>query len=387
MSMSNLFSFNVSQQAGGRTPVARILLNNQVLDVRAREMQMERGFDKHDAVTLALSSESLENTDDIENQPISFVFGLPPNTEFWYGYVVKVTDEPTSALLNFTLQLIGTTLFMQQGKPRFWANKTIPAVVGDLANSNLLGYHTNGHGHVWKALAQTDESDWQIASALSRRIGYSVFNHLGVVRCEDPAAVYATNGPSLQLVTESNLDQEDRQLLEFQPTRDTEQSYTGMGLKFAYLTSDAKVQWAEQPNYRVYHFASEIPVRSQQEAETLIAALGRGLGRWLQQGQARIDGDASIYPGLCAEIVTTNTGVADRKYNGKWLVTAVNHKMDNQSFQSMLSLARPDSTIPAQVTPYRHFWDADARGKPTMWLQEDGRWMSSWSDSRVRSVM
>jgi hypothetical protein len=108
-------------------------------------------------------------------------------------------------------------------------------------------------------------------------------------------------------------------------------------------------------------------------------------------------GDADIYPGMCVEIITTNKRYVRAKYDGKWLVRGTSHSMDRQSYQTMLSLARPAGNTVVQSPPYRPFWQDpgnEGRARPTLSLtrplqgsNEDPQfWMSSWADSRSRSA-
>lgn len=386
MSMSSSVSGSGATTTGGRTPVSRVMVNGIQVDVKATGMAMVRNHDQHDAVALSLSSSTLPNTDGLKDQPISFIYGLSPRTEFFFGYIVEVSEEQANnANLTFTLQIVGTTLAMQQGRPRFWPNKTIPSLVSDLVNANLLGAYVTGPVQTWNGLAQTEESDWQIAVELAGRIGFVLFNWNGVVICAEPMTLYNSQGPYTQLISQTNVDSGQWQLLEFTPSDTSEQTYTGMGIKFAYLASNQQVAWAEEPNKTNFHFVSSLPVRSQEEAETYLNALTKGLTNWHKQSSARIKGDALIYPGVCVEIVTSDA-TRDKSFDGKWLVLGVQHKMDNQSFQTQLSLSRPDSNTITQISPYKPFWDLAGKGKPTMWLNGT-RWMSSWSDNRLRSVV
>ena len=391
MSDFTLTTSPVNTSRSGRVPVSQVLLDNQVLDVRALEMVMQRAPNQHDAVTLSLASGTLTDTEGIVNKLISFVYGISPRTETWHGYVVKVTEEQRDDVnINFTLNLLGVTLPMQLGAPRFWSNKSVTSVVRDLVNANMLGSYGSSHPHQWKALAQTQDSDWQVATKLAARIGYGLWVWGGVVACEDPLVLYNSNGIVVRLVPQSDLEPADRYLLDFTPVQDAERTYSGRGVKLAYLTNNGKVAWAKQPNYESHRFSSTLPIRSQKEAEVHIAAVAKKADGWLQAATARINGDASLLPGFNVEIVTA-TQTREKRFDGKWLVVSVQHKMDNQSFQTELGLARPDATIPSQVMPYRSFWETSSHGKPTMFIfnegKDDRRWASSWADSRARSIL
>ena len=71
------------------------------------------------------------------------------------------------------------------------------------------------------------------------------------------------------------------------------------------------------------------------------------------------------------------------KYDGKWLVRAVGHKADNQSFQTILFLTRPDpDELPADgLDSYKPFWEEEvphvAAVPHASFIEE--QWVSSWS--------
>ena len=118
---------------------------------------------------------------------------------------------------------------------------------------------------------------------------------------------------------------------------------------------------------------------------------------------------------MTVEVMTTNSKLYTGKYNGRWLIRAVQHKMDRQSFQSNLMLARPDGKMPVTTAGYTPFWQTAAKSRPTLTLSgtmslstpvgtigmrptnidhmpvitaaaDAGVWISSWSNSTVRSV-
>ena len=371
----------------GRVPILQPLINSVKLDVTFREAKITRGEGQHDQAVLACSSSTLTNTDGLVEQPISFFYGQAPRTELFTGYVKQVQlDESKAGTFDFTLGCLGVTSTMASGKPRWWNNKSIPSVVRDLSLYNLLGFFGDEHPHLWLALAQTGESDWARANDLCARIGFAIYNHLGVVLCYDPLHQYSAVGPYARLVSGQNVQVSDRQLVGFTPQEVDTTSRETQGIQFSYFTTGNGVQTAKQRgDFKQYGFVP-ILARDQTEATTLLDAFDSYTSRWTQHATARMWGDADIYPGVCVEVVTAQQAWADKRYNGKWLVREVGHSMDRQQYQTMLSLSRPDQSNPVQVVPFRHFWNADGRARPTLSLA-DGVWTSSWTDRTVRSVM
>ena len=107
---------------------------------------------------------------------------------------------------------------------------------------------------------------------------------------------------------------------------------------------------------------------------------------WKQHAEARIWGDADLLPGMTVDVHTANRAYYRQKYDGRWLIQSVQHKMDVQQFQTNLRLARPGSDTPITQAAYTSFWTQDSKARPTLSLQ-DGMWVSSWTDPRLRDVL
>ena len=85
------------------------------------------------------------------------------------------------------------------------------------------------------------------------------------------------------------------------------------------------------------------------------------------------------------DIRTSNPMYWRDRYSGRWLVRGVQHKMDMQSFQTSLALARPDNTSGVSTTNYSPFWTQAGKAKPVLTLT-DGQWISSWTDRTSRAA-
>jgi hypothetical protein len=381
---------NTHQTRSTRVPVSQVVIGNEVLDVKVLGMKMQRSSNQHDAVVLAMSSPTLTDTEGLVNEPINFIYGRSASIDAWYGYVTGVAEvQRDDVNLSFSLTLIGATLPMQLGTSRFWASTSITSVVRDLLYTNLLGHSGSSHPYLWKALAQTSETDWQMSVKLAQRLGFALFSWNGVVIFEDPMVLYNSNGPYVRLAPETDMDAMDRQMIEFTPAEAAERTYTGRGGKIAYLTQDGKVGWARQKGYERHKFMTGLPVRSQEEAEIYVAAMDKRSDVWLQTATARVQGDAMLRPGINVDVMTA-AGWRQKKFDGKWLVSAVQHSMDPKDFQSSLTLARPRATVPVPDVPYRTPWDIEGRAKPFMYMYGEGadrQWASSWADTRLRSIL
>lgn len=423
MSMMDMLGSQQStgRSTRGRTPVFRMVLNADPLDVTVQEMTMTTGENMHDTVVITVSSAERTTTDGILESPISFLYGMAPRTEVFSGYVTAVTEvQNDSGVLTWTMGIVGPTKTMQTGVPRFWPNRTIPSAVETLSYISYLGYAGHAHDHVWPALAQTDSSDWQMVVALARRLGWSVFNRYGIVQLYDPLQLFRDQGVIATLVSEtytlakSSLDDE-RTLLEFDPTEEAETSTDQQGLKVAYF-NDGQMQVAlQRGDHTNYRFLNDFVIRNAEEASIYVNSDDSDCSNWPQQAKARIMGNANIFPGMCVDVLTTNPKFYTGKFNGRWFVRGVQHHMDKQDFQSNLMLARPDSTSQVFAGGYVPFWQALTRPRPTLALSHTmtlpspiytlglvpdiekmptiepdtpgtNVWMSSWNNSNVRSV-
>jgi hypothetical protein len=208
---------------------------------------------------------------------------------------------------------------------------------------------------------------------LADRIGWSVYQRYGVVLLYDPLVLFTEQGISATLISETYtlakqaIDQE-RSLLEFDPTEEAESGPNQQGHKVAYF-SDESVQVAMQKGeHSNYRFITEFVIRNAAEAALYVNSEESDSSNWRQTARARIMGNATLYPGMSVEVMTTNQRYFTGKFNGRWLIRAVQHKMDRQDYQSNLVLARPDGTTKVFTGTYTPFWQTLTKSKPTLSL-------------------
>ena len=157
-------------------------------------------------------------------------------------------------------------------------------------------------------------------------------------------------------------------------------SSDNLGARIGYFNG-TDVRVIEQPGeFKGYNQETGAVLNSQPEAQAFIDGMEVRLDAWAENGVARIWGDADLYPGQCVDVLTTREKYLYAKYDGKWLIRGVGHKADNQSFQTILYLTRPDpDDYPPMTGSYRAFWDEEVppRGRPSLSLHEE-QWRSSW---------
>lgn len=376
----------------GRVPLFSPRLKGEDLDVTTTEWTLTCTEGQHDSGKLSCISTTLEDTEGILDSPISFYYGSPPRTEYFQGYVVDVTDEQTAkGQLSFTMEVLGSSKVMFAGKPRYWVGKTATSAAADLVFNNGLGLGGHTSDFLWKTLAQTTQSDWEMIRELSIRLGWCLFVRYGVVLLYDPIRLYKESGPYTRLVAnQDDLASTDRTLIEFTSRKLSDVLQSNLGSKYGYFTTGDEVQIATEPGeYKGYLFDGTL-ARDQTEADHFTKAKGTRVDSWGETGMARIWGDADIFPGMCVDVVTTSTRYVAATGDGRWMVRSVGHQADTSSYQTILLLTRPGTAPTYRQEAYRPFWEADhdpTKARPTLTLGEDNYWTSSWADRRMRGLL
>ena len=420
MSMTDLLTSAPAsgRSTRGRTPVYRVTLAGELLDVTVQDATLTLGENMHDTGSMTVTSTTRTNTEGLLEQPISFLYGTAPRTEVFCGYVTEVAEQQNdSGVLTWTMSLVGPTKQMQTGSPRFWVNRTIPSAVETLAYISYLGFTGHAQTHIWPALAQTDGSDWQMCVSLARRLGWSVFNRYGIVMLQDPMQLFVNEGVAATLISETytlakaSLD-EERSLLEFEPAEAAESSSEQRGLKVAYFNDNQMQVALQNGTHSNYRFLTDFVIRNAEEAGLYVNSDESDCSNWAQTAKARVMGNAALFPGMSVEVLTTNPQYYTGKFNGRWFVRGVQHKMNRQDYQSNVMLARPGNKVQVYTGGYVPFWQTATRSRPTLSLTptmslqqpiytlgitplpqvtnvpvtDAGVWYSSWSNSNVRSV-
>ena len=390
-SLTDLTTTSDSRSTKGRCPVFRLRMNGEQFDVTVQSANLSFTEGDHESGTLTCTTSVFSTTETFVDSSISFYFGQAPRTELFCGYITNVTvNQAGVGNLTFSIDVLGVTKPMQGVSPRFWANRTIPSLVKTLSYLNGLGYVGHDHPYVWPSFAQTSDSDWATAVATADRLGWSIFTRYGIVMCYDPINLFRNNGSYATLMSSQDQDYKPgdaRRLIEFNPNEQSTTDPTNMGPEVAYFGDDQRVTVAKADgDYKQYRFLTSYVIRSDEEAKLYVNSANSRLTQWLQYAQARIWGDADIYPGMCIDVVTTNTALNQgNKFDGRWLVRSAVHQMDTSSYQTNLLLSRPDNVSDVSVLPYRTFWADQSKARPILYIQ-DGLWMSSWTDLRVRDV-
>ena len=414
MTNLDLTSGQTGRSTRGRTPVWRFTVNGLELDAQVLEAQLLLSKNQHDFVTMTLSSETMTDTEDMVDQPVFFLFGQSPRVEEFSGYIVSVvesSDNPNA--LQFSLFIIGATRVMQGGQPRFWRDKSISSAVESLVRTNWLGYAGQQHTHLWKTLAQTNESDWAAILKYAQRLGWNIYNRYGVVMCYDPEKIFKEWGPYTHLVAggeDEHNTQGERLILDFNASDESDETPEAIGQKMGFFNGDKPQIVSQEGKFRRYKYTVDRVIRDQDEATIYQSAFNLADSYDTQKAETRLYGEADLYPGMSVDVTTSNARIYQGRFDGRWLIDSVTHKMDRSSFQTQLKLSRPGKAQ-IQGFPYRSFWDIEGKSKPKMLLmsymmssspfpgKDDivtvpvngekpvGSWMSSWADRGIRDVI
>jgi hypothetical protein len=392
-------------------PIRALFINGALFPVVVREVTVSRSAGAHDAISMSVLIQgeltfdgnlrlpvdeptALSRTRDVSpqslpGQPVNFTYGVAPQVEQFYGYVVSITpDQQFKQGLNFVITMVGATLALQQVNRRFYTNVSIPQLVKKCVDRAGLGFDLAVSdsivGYQWPSLGVTTETDWSLINGLANWAGCLVFNWNGVVRLADAAELFRMY-PFTSLVSSDDVLESDRKLMDFKPTEQTAEQVSKAPQVFYFFDGSGTVVSHKQPttdsNPQHVPFYNS-PVKNRQEAELYSNASAKSMSRWLQNATARIKGDASIYPGVTVEI-NTGTRSATAKYNGRWLVVSVKHSMKRDAFATELALVRPGASIPTLVkSSFEHFWRNSPKARPALALRSD-KWMSSWAEPYV----
>lgn len=383
-------------------PIRSLLIDGSVFPVVVREVTIRRGSGMHDSVELSVLiegemtfsgkariplSESTTETREVdietlEGQTVAFVYGIPPWTENFYGYILEVRpNQKFKQGLNYVIQMAGTTLMCQRINRRFYTNMTDLEMAKEIADRALLGFSTNSSStYRWPSTGVVSRTDWETLNQLAARSGLLLFNWGGVVRMDDPRLLF-NEYPYTRLVSSDDVLETDRKLMDFSPTARGFNEAATRPVEFFFFDRNGQVvsyKKAGRGYAGRYIPYSTSPVMNGDEADIFAKSSENSISRWLHSATARVKGDASITPGVTVD-VDTGAREASARFNGRWLVMQVTHSMNRTAFNTELVLTRPGDRIPPLVkSSFDPFWRSSAKPKPTITVRS-GQWFSSWA--------
>lgn len=127
---------------------------------------------KHDILKVKIKNQ-LTGTNRIEaGDPVKFEWTMQGITTTWIGYVYLV-DPSTKPSRNInTIVCIGNSYHMKNSRQSVYTNCTANVVASRVAKYYGLKTNISSHPLVFKQIAQSGQSDWQLLSRLARQCGF-----------------------------------------------------------------------------------------------------------------------------------------------------------------------------------------------------------------------
>ena len=356
-------------------PISRVTFDGQPYSITPLNAEIEQGIGQHEQVTLKMTPTLGMSLATGAYRALSFSWG-PDSMGRFFGYITDYTVAPRSSGPGtvVTITAMGPTSIMKSSRPRFFTNATTADVVSQVVAESQLGFIDEyGKDHyVWPQLAQTDESDWEFVNDMANREGSQLLCTDGVIRLVDPQNVLSRSEPVLLLSNNQAATSLPKAgLFDFTATSYSDRLPTMYTPTVAFL-NDGRVEMVSGSS--TSNFSAEMPVRNQTEATLAQMQLPVD---WDQKAQARVSGAARIAPGTVLAVRGGSKAAKNEPYDGLWYVTDTRHVLAKIAFQTNASLARVVVGSRRTGTPSRNWW-LDPRGRPTLTLNKQGNWISTW---------
>jgi hypothetical protein len=389
------------------TVIGDIRVNERSILVTPTHGTLTRKEDEHDTASIfVVTGTRATDFDQLPNQRIEFAYGTPGNKSTFQGYVNSVM--PQKRLVGnqtVTVQEIfcyGASMVLKGNVPRFFTSLTLTQMMQRIVSEANLGFSDEFRNDtmVWRSLAQTSESDWEMLLAMANRLAARILYDQGVVRLIDYRDIAYRMLPVRKLLSGS-MDPDfsasetgnfgSGAVVEYVPISVGVQDPAYRTPTTAYLAGKSAVvltpplaRLTAQPSVMkntwgsalVGRFATDMPASSQQEAE--IIQQGFYNPPWPQQAEVRIEGDATASPGTVVQISSKRGQTMSPTYDGLWYVSGVQHDIGlNKRFYTVLTVGR-QAERGMNWYQYRPFWLSDKRGPPTLRSSGAGQWISNW---------
>lgn len=365
--------------------VTDIEVDGELLNLSASELKQVRisNFEnKHESAVITTQLTKAQ-IDRFINKTITFNYGPRFSGRTFHGYIIVINpnqDYQQDTIVD--LMCFGTTWPLQSGEPRFFVNRTAPSVFAEIVLSHNLGCQVDEHPYVWPALSQTEESDWEFLQTLATRIGYVIYLYNGVIRLVNPIKALTETGIYQRFIRSDDVLDPTRQLLDFNPSTQSLRIRDNLKPSFGYFDGTTAALTSPKGTFP-YRVSTDTPVKDRKMGEVYSEAWERRIDFWNQQATARINGNATIIPGINISVQISGNPSGRNEYDGTWFVRGVEHSLTNNSFQTALDLARDKFTPRSINTDFRWFFAQAAQGSPRLVKVERGNppskyWESTW---------
>lgn len=390
------------------TVIGDIRVNDRSILATPTSAQITAKENEHDTASVFVVT-GARSTDfaQLPDQRIEFEYGNPGNRSLFQGYVNSVMPQKRAVgnqvISSQEIFCYGASMVLKGNKPRFFTSLTLTQMMQRIVNEANLGFNDEYHNDtlVWRTLAQTSETDWEMLLALSGRLAASIIYDQGVIRLINYRDIAYRQLPT-RLLKSVPLDPDFSQaelegrgsgaVVEYTPTNSALRDPTFRTPTTAYLagksavlmtpplstlTSGYSPSRATWGSALVPRFSTSMPALSQQEAELI--QQGFYNPPFPQGATVRIMGDATAAPGTVVQISSSDRGqTMTPTYDGMWYVSGVEHQMGiNRRFYTVLTLAR-SANRGKNWYQYRPFWLGDRRSAPALRASGTGQWISNW---------
>lgn len=138
---------------------------------------------KHDIAVMQFWADDVDADSYASGAPMVAVFGRPPVSRIFYGYVNHPTRtnnalSTVSSLTDrnsTTITCMGASWFMKQAGNRSWEGMTASQIVQAVADIFGLAADITPHETVWPSVPMAGMSYWQLCVMLAKRIGYTFY--------------------------------------------------------------------------------------------------------------------------------------------------------------------------------------------------------------------
>jgi hypothetical protein len=379
---------NPALNAIQQIPVYNIEVDGELLNLSTSEIKqvrLQNSEGKHEAAVITTQLTKTQ-IDQFVGKPITFKYGSRVNANAFYGYVITINPSQNykqDAIVD--IACLGPTWTMQAGRPRTFTNTKVHDAAAALVLPHKLGLQADVHMYSWPSLAQTDESDWSYLKTLAHRVGYCVYVHKGIVRFVNPDRIIRDTGSFQHYVRSDDILDTSRQLLEFNPTTQSLRIRDNMKPSYGYFEGTDPQVFGDLSVYP-HRMTTDTPVKGKDMASVYSDAWDKRVDFWNHQATARINGNANVIPGMNISIQLGNGLAGKNEHDGVWMVRGVEHSLTNNSFQTVLDLARDRITVKSTNIDFSWFFSRSPQGNPRLNIVEINnlkRWKSSWDSSDV----
>jgi hypothetical protein len=344
----------------------------QEMDIYIKEIEVNMEIGMHDSITINAEF-GIADPEVLSNQPFQIRYGQAPNSNVFYGYFDSIVkNQDLNSTIDITTQGLGWTTIMRRGARRILEGSTMAETLRPLIapygfrstidEPQFASYHE----------AQVDQSDFnmivQVAGSLNRFV--SAVN--GSIWIFDPLAELKKGKPLYTFDRSGTDPNADSYLLDYQPSgnyRDMSNYENTIG--YAYFNSNGSVVVKNPTDdaYTTNYYDGYLPNADWANRVAQIVKM-----QWFHTATARINGNAHLVPGTVCAFMTTRPEVRPMdKFDGLWMIKAVQHKLGMNFFQTSLSLIRDEVRMPILGSNY--VWPITTRpGTLVPFIIVNNRW-------------